>query len=174
MTLPRRYRAAASLLTALCFTATIGAVAAPPLPTPIPSQATAAPAGCTGPVSQNWLNVVVERVRNGSGLVAVTLYADIPSKFLAKRGSLYVGRVDAQPGTTRACIYLPQPGVYALAIYHDENANTKFDRTGIGFPVEGFGFSNNPTTLAGLPSYRSVRLNVPRSGMTARVQLKYP
>ena len=69
---------------------------------------------------------------------------------------------------------MPQPGVYALAIYHDENANRKFDRTGIGFPAEGYGFSNNPLTLAGLPSFRSVRLNVPRSGLTSRIQMKYP
>lgn len=172
MILPRRYRAAASLLTALCLTAGIGAGAAPRA-----AQAehlTTAPAGCTGPASQTWLSVVVEGVRGGSGLIAVTLYADNSAKFLAKKGSLYVGRVNAQPGATRACIFVPQPGVYAVAIYHDENASRNFDRTGIGFPAEGYGFSNNPATLAGLPSFRSVRLNVPRSGLTARIQLKYP
>ena len=38
--------------------------------------------------------------------------------------------------------------LYALALYHDENGNRSFDRTGVGFPAEGFGFSNNPATLA--------------------------
>ncbi len=173
MILPRRSRAAALLLPALFLPFAIGAAAAP---TPVANApaAAVAPAGCTGPVSQTWLNVVVEGVRNGNGLVAVTLYSDNPSKFLAKRGSLYVGRVNAQPDTTRACIFVPQPGVYAVAIYHDENSSTKFDRSGIGFPVEGYGFSNNPTTLAGLPSFRSVRLNIPRSGLTSRIRMKYP
>ena len=69
---------------------------------------------------------------------------------------------------------MPQPGVYALAIYHDENASRNFDRTGIGLPAEGYGFSNNPATLAGLPSFRSVRLNVPKAGLTTRIQMKYP
>lgn len=179
MILPRRFRAAASLLAALCLTTAIGAAAATPSPvqtaTAVASAAAAsAPAGCTGPASQSWLNVVVEGVRNSGGLVAVTLYADNSSKFLAKHGSLYVGRVDAQPGTTRVCIFVPQPGVYAIATYHDENASRKFDRTGIGLPAEGYGFSNNPATLAGLPSFRSVRLNVSRSGLTSRIRIKYP
>jgi uncharacterized protein (DUF2141 family) len=116
----------------------------------------------------------VDGVRNGNGLIAVTLYADNSSKFLAKKGSLYVGRVDARSGTTRACIHVPKPGVYAVAIYHDENANRKFDRSGVGLPAEGYGFTNNPSTIAGLPSFRSVRLNVPKTGLTTQIQLKYP
>ena len=143
---------------------TTGADASPAAATP--------PPGCTGPASQTWLNVVVDGVRNSNGLVAVTLYADDASKFLVKRGSLYVGRVDAQSGTTRACIFVPRTGVYALALYHDENANRSFDRPGIGFPAEGFGFSNNPATLAGLPTFKSVRLKVPKSALTTRVHMK--
>lgn len=133
-----------------------------------------APAGCTGPVSDTWLHVVVEDVRNDSGLIALTLYADDRSRFLVKRGSMYVTRVKAEAGVTRACIFLPKPGTYALAIYHDEDGNQNFNRSGLGLPVEGFGFTNNPTTLAGLPKFNSVRLHVPRSGLVTRIRLKYP
>lgn len=173
MTKPRRFRAAAALaaapvVAALTFAAGTAATAARP------AAAATPPAGCTGPASDTWLNVVVEGVRGSRGLVAVTLYADESRRFLAKKGSLYVGRVNAQSGTTRACIFVPKTGVYALAIYHDENASRGFDRTGIGLPAEGYGFSNNPATIAGLPSFRSVRLNVPKPGLTTRVQMKYP
>lgn len=139
-----------------------------------PAAAAAPPPGCTGTPSQTWLNVVVDGVRNGQGLVAVTLYADNSSKFLVRHGSLYVGRVNAAAGTTRACIFVPKPGIYALALYHDENGNKGFDRNGLGLPAEGFGFSNNPATLAGLPSFSSVRLAVPKTGLTTRVHMKYP
>jgi uncharacterized protein (DUF2141 family) len=138
------------------------------------ASAQGAPAGCTGPASETWINVVVSGVRSSSGNVAVTLYADNARRFLAKGGSMYIGRGRAVAGTTRICLHLPQPGTYALAIYHDENGNEKFDRTGIGFPAEGYGFSNNPSTLVGLPTFRSVRLAVPRPGLTSRIQLKYP
>ncbi len=69
---------------------------------------------------------------------------------------------------------MPKPGVYALALYHDENRDGRFDRTGLGLPAEGYGFSNNPATLAGLPQFRSVRLNVPKPGLTSRISMKYP
>lgn len=142
---------------------------------PIPAHAQdAPPAGCTGPVSQTWLTVTVDDVRSANGLIALTLYADDSSRFLVKRGSLYVTRVPAAAGATQACIFLPQPGVYAVAVYHDEDGNQAFKRTGLGLPAEGFGFSNNPATLAGLPSFRSVRLNVTRSGLSTRIRIKYP
>lgn len=170
MTLPRRFRAAAPVMTALLLAATgIASFVARPA-----EAQPGVPAGCTGPASSTWLNVKVDEVRNGTGLVAVTLYEDNSSKFLAKRGSLYVGRVDAKAGTTRACIFLPNTGVWAIAVYHDENANQKFDRSGLGLPAEGYGFSNNPSTVAGLPAFRSVRLNVSKAGLTTQVQMKYP
>ncbi|MEY4670223.1 MAG: hypothetical protein RLZZ415_102 [Pseudomonadota bacterium] len=167
MTQPRRIRAAALAFSALAATAT-GSV-----PTAA-SAPGAPPAGCTGPASGTWLNIVADGVRNGNGVIAITLYADNPSKFLIKHGSLYVGRVDATAGTTRGCIFVPKPGVYAVALYHDENGDGRFDRTGLGLPAEGYGFSNNPATLAGLPQFRSVRLGVPKSGLTSRIQMKYP
>jgi len=134
----------------------------------------AAPAGCTGPASNTWLKVVISGVRSSAGLVAVTLYADDSSRFLVHHGSLYVGRAPATQGTTETCIFVPRPGIYALAIYHDENANQKFDRTGLGLPAEGYGFSNNPGTLFGLPSFSSVRIQVLKSGLSSHIQLKYP
>lgn len=141
---------------------------------PLSAQAQAVPSGCTGTPSATWIDVAVEGVKNSQGLIAITLYADKPRKFLARHGSLYVGRVPAHEGVTVGCIFVPKPGVYALAIYHDEDANQNFNRTGIGLPAEGYGFSNNPSTLAGLPSFKSVRLNIPRSGLVTRVRMKYP
>jgi uncharacterized protein (DUF2141 family) len=134
----------------------------------------AAQQDCTGPTSAVRLQVDVQNVRSSSGLVAVTLYADDPRRFLARRGSLYVGRVPARAGTTRMCIHLPSTGVWGLAVYHDENGDRRFDRTGVGMPAEGFGFSNNPRTLFGVPAFRSVRLSVPRNDMRATVRLRYP
>ena len=129
---------------------------------------------CTGHEGPARLYVDVENVRNADGLIAVTLYADDSSKFLVHHGSLYVGRVPAVASRTSVCIYLPGTGVYALAVYHDANANRKFDRTAIGLPKEGFGFSNDPAVFLGMPRFSSVRLSVPRSGMRTSVRLRYP
>lgn len=164
MNMPRRFRAAVIAIAALT-----GIAASPS------AMAQAAPpAGCLGDRSSTWLNVAVDGVRNGNGLMAVTLYGDDSSKFLAKKGSIDVSRFDAVAGTTRTCIFVPRPGVYAIAVYHDEDSSRKLNRGGLGLPAEGFGFSNNPSTIAGLPAFRSVRLNVSKAGLTTKIQMRYP
>lgn len=152
--------------------ASLGLLASAAEPAPIRAQSV--PAGCTGTPSATWIDVAVEGVRSSNGLIAITLYADNSRKFLVRHGSLYVGRVPARAGSTTGCLFVPTPGVYAIAIYHDENASQTFDRTGLGLPAEGYGFSNNPSTLAGLPAFRSVRLGIPRSGLLTRIRIKYP
>ena len=166
MSLPRTFRATA-VAAAATFTALLAAPAsATETPTP--------PAGCQGDPSNTWINVAVDGLRSSRGLLAVTLYADNPSKFLAKKGSIDVLRFPAEAGTMRACIFVPKPAVYAIAVYHDEDGSRKINRSGLGLPQEGFGFSNNPSTLAGIPAFRSVRLNVPRTGLTTRIHIRYP
>jgi uncharacterized protein (DUF2141 family) len=132
------------------------------------------PADCGGPASAIWINVDVADVRNGNGLIAVTLYADDSSTFLAHHGSLYTGRFPAHEGVTHTCIFVPSPGVYAIAAYHDENANRKLDRGDAGAPTEGFGFSNNPSTFMGLPAFTRVRLSVPKPNLGTTIHLRYP
>lgn len=144
------------------------------LATAFAPQRAAAQDACTGRPSPFRLFVIVENVRPVQGLIAVTLYADDSSRFLAKRGSLYVGRVPAQAPVTRVCIHVPNPGTYALAVYHDADGNRKLKRNGLGMPAEGYGFSNNAPALLGLPSFRAVRLAVPRTDTQTRVKLRYP
>ena len=129
---------------------------------------------CGGTPSTTRIYVNVERVRASTGLIAVTVYGDNPKKFLAKRGSLYVVRVPARQGRTRVCVHLPTPGIYGLGVYHDADGDRRFDRTGLGLPAEAYGFSNNPAVIFGLPSFSSVRLNVPRTNMRTNIRLKYP
>ena len=156
---PRRLVAAALAI------ATATAFAAP---------AVAAPPGCLGEPSDTWLNVSVEGLRNGNGLLTVAVYPDDSRQFLAKGGTLKNNRFQASVPVTRACVFVPKPGVYAIAVYHDEDASRKLNRSGLGLPAEGYGFSNNPATLAGLPAFRSVRLNVPKAGLTTHIRMKYP
>ena len=129
---------------------------------------------CTGHPGTVRLYVNVQGVRSSRGLIAVTLYADDSSKFLAHHGSLYVGRVPARQGTTRVCIWVPKPGIWAIVAYHDENGNRKFDRNMFGMPKEGAGFSNNPSTFLGLPAFHHVRFAVRAPQSEIAIRLRYP
>jgi uncharacterized protein (DUF2141 family) len=139
------------------------------------AQGVSPPANCEGRDKWDsgvWLTVVAENLRSSSGYLAVTLYGDDRSKFLAKGGSLMARFFPAQKGETRACVMLPRTGVYGIALYHDENGDKHFDRSLL--PEEGYGFSNNPATLAGLPAWSSVRLNVSKTGLVTHITMKYP
>jgi uncharacterized protein (DUF2141 family) len=51
-------------------------------------------------------------------------------------------------------------GRYAVAAIHDENSNHKLDRNMIGWPKEGFGFSNNPKVGLSAPSFDTAAIQV--------------
>lgn len=48
-------------------------------------------------------------------------------------------------------------GEYAIRLFHDENVNDTLDTNFIGLPSEDYGFSNNPSTMFGYPSYEDVK-----------------
>lgn len=53
------------------------------------------------------------------------------------------------------------PGEYALAAFHDENANNDLDRNFLGIPSEGTGASNDAHNMFGPPSYDDARFMFP-------------
>ena len=64
------------------------------------------------------------------------------------------------------------PGIYAIAIIHDENGNGKLD-TFSGIPREGVGFSRNPAIRFGAPSFRSASFSVGGGEVEQDIRLKY-
>lgn len=115
------------------------------------------------------LSVEATEMRNTKGEIAFTVYPDDKSRFLAKGAKLARSRVPAAQG--KACFWL-KPGHYAVAQYHDENADHDFNRT-LWAPKEGFGFSNDAPTSIGLPSFASARFELPAAGTTLRMKMRY-
>lgn len=112
-------------------------------------------AGDAGPGKPK-LTVQVDGVRNLQGQVAITIYPDDRRRFMARGGKLLRTRVPVSSLKIRACFWLPK-GTYAVVVYHDEDGDGGFDRTALGLPKEGYGFSNDAPARAGLPSFESVR-----------------
>ena len=83
--------------------------------------------------------VIVRAVnlRSAKGLVTAVLYGDSGATFLKKGARLSKERVPAMAGSVELCLPAPGPGRYAVATYHDENGNRKFDKNWIGIPIEG-------------------------------------
>lgn len=111
------------------------------------------------------MQISVVGVRESRGTITVDVHDDDPAKFLKSGGKLARLRVPAVKGETKFCVTVPKSGTYALAVYHDRNANTKLDKNFIGLPSEPFGLSNNPPLRLAMPKHRdsAFEVNGPRT-----------
>lgn len=135
-----------------------------------------AAAACDTPgVAADWprIHVLVTGVNRVAGNITLTMYGEQPAAFLAHKGSLVVTRVMLTSTEAEACLAVSVPGTYALAIYHDANNNHHFDRTLIGLPAEGYGFSNDAPTLFGPPAFSAARFTAGPGGTRLTIHLRY-
>lgn len=91
------------------------------------------------------IRVIVPNVRNADGNIRLSLHGPDPEQWVGKKGGKLIRfDVPARRGRMEICMPLPYGrGVYAVGLYHDENANGKY-----GFAGEGYGFSNNAKASA--------------------------
>lgn len=118
------------------------------------------------------LEVEITGVRSANGMVRLALYND-PDKFPKRSGSIAGGDIEAAKGSVVYVFRNLRPGLYAVAIYHDANANKKFDKNSLGLPREGFGFSNDARPVFSAPGFEAaaVTLKAPRTRI--KISLAY-
>tara|TARA_R110000868_G_scaffold82956_5_gene234009 strand:- start:6902 stop:7312 length:411 start_codon:yes stop_codon:yes gene_type:complete len=103
--------------------------------------------------SQFTLTVHVGNVKTSSGNISIAVY-DNEQGFLEFDHVLKSNTGKAKKGiTTVELSDLPQ-GLYALAVFHDENENGHLDTNFLGIPKEAVGFSNAKMKTFGPPSYK--------------------
>jgi len=97
------------------------------------------------------LTVTIMDVASDEGLVQVGLYE---AEGFPVVGEEIVGEpVPASAGTVRTSLLAPGAGTYAVAVYHDVNANGELDTNLLGIPKETYAFSNNVYGLFGAPRF---------------------
>jgi uncharacterized protein (DUF2141 family) len=129
--------------------------------------------GAPGAPAGPQIQVVVTGARKVAGNITFTLYGPRPEAFLARGGRIGRQRITMRGPQTEACFAVSAPGSYAIAVYQDENNDHKFDRTVLGMPAEGYGFSNDAPAVLGLPSYESARFQVGAAGARLPIALRY-
>ena len=63
-------------------------------------------------------------------------------------------------------------GIYAISVLHDEDSDKELRTNFLGIPQEGFGFSMNPTTLIGAPSFWRAQFDT-RKTKEIQIRMKY-
>ena len=118
------------------------------------------------------VEVQIQGLRNARGLVRLCLTRN-PAHFPACDGDPAAVKRSVPAGQA-ASIRLGDvaPGVYALAVIHDQNGNGRLD-TFMGAPREGFGFSRNPPIRMGPPRFDETRFQVGTGAVRQIVQMKH-
>jgi len=128
---------------------------------------------CANAAGEVRLQIAVGGVRGATGTVTVTVYPDDSKRFLASGARVARVRAPAAAPVTHACVAVPAPGHYAIAVYHDENGDRRFNRTALGLPAEGYGFSNDAPAVMGLPAFDAVRFKAGAGDTPLSITLRY-
>lgn len=103
--------------------------------------------------------IEVQGIRKAEGNVVVSLFDSENSYRAATNGggdAYSFLRIKATGRKLKVTLNDFPAGDYAAIVYHDQNANDKFDSDFFGTPTEGFGFSDAGHSLE--PSYQQARV----------------
>lgn len=115
------------------------------------------------------VTVVVHGVASGRGAVSVALCPR--ATFL--RGCALARSVRAARGDVAVAFPAVPAGRYAVMAFHDENGNGRLDRSEMGVPVEGYGFSRDASGRQGPPSFDDAAIDVRPGGTRLALTLRY-
>ena len=114
------------------------------------------------------LTVEVQNVRAQKGAVYFALFKttdDFPS------GKPSEGKKVNATGSQVQTTFSVEPGSYAIAIFHDENANGQMDKKMFGIPKEPYGFSNDFRPKMSAPKFKDCEFTVGSTAKTISIKL---
>jgi len=115
------------------------------------------------------LTVQITNIKNNSGDVKIGLFNSEES-FDGKEEKFKGITVVADNDTIRWSLGNIPFGYYAVKAFHDEDQDDDVD-TKFGIPLEGFGFSNNPSIFSGAPSYDKAKFLFNTDSLTVEIKL---
>ena len=117
------------------------------------------------------LVVILEEVRSAKGEVRFALF-DRADQF--PRGENLASKdVPAVHPSVTVRFRDLKPGDYAVAVHHDENGDGKMNTNFIGYPYEGFGFSNNARVIFLPPTFETAAFEIESEDKTVRLKVVY-
>jgi len=125
-----------------------------------------------GEANATELKVHVTNLQSGNGTVYFAVY-DKPETFPKRTGKLVGTKLPAKSNGVVAVFSDLKPGTYAVAIYHDENANGKFDQGFLGIPLEGYAFSNNAPVFLGPPDFEDAAVKINGKSTAITIKMDY-
>ncbi|HXS11688.1 MAG TPA: DUF2141 domain-containing protein [Acidobacteriaceae bacterium] len=115
---------------------------------------------CQSPSAETCKLIVhIDGFRNQKGNAGITVFTS-PAGWPENNDKAFIHSGHPFTGD-KATFELRLPaGRYAIAALHDENSNHKLDRNMLGWPKEGFGFSNNPKVNLSAPGFNTAAMQI--------------
>jgi uncharacterized protein (DUF2141 family) len=118
------------------------------------------------------VGVTVTGLRNSDGVVRCGLYASTDG--FRQPGREMRGATGAIRGQSATCVFsnVP-PGTYAVAVFHAERNEARIETGAFGKPKQGYGFSGNPSSGFGPPSFSAAAFQYAGGNQSLQVNLQY-
>ncbi len=105
------------------------------------------------------LTVQVSNIKEKKGKMIVSIFNNL-NDYL-KEGKEYCKKIIVVKDSIIKYTFKKLPkGAYAVALYHDVNEDGRCNKSLIGVPKEGFGFSKNKKPFIGAPSFDDVKIDL--------------
>ena len=104
------------------------------------------------------LTVKITNITEVKGEIEIGFYNN-PDTFPDDGGQYKKLRVKVTSKVMKITVELPK-GVWAVAVYHDENNDKKINKNFFGIPKERYGFSNNVKPVLSAPSFNKTKFEL--------------
>ncbi len=94
------------------------------------------------------LKIIITHLKSNNGKVLL--------KLLDENDNALTGKI-LKITENKSVLTIPNlaKGYYSIKYFHDENDNDKMDTNWLGIPIEDYGFSNNATSMFGIPNIKN-------------------
>ena len=117
------------------------------------------------------LNVNVDGFPDSEGYAMVALFGS-EQAYAEGTPETAKAKVKVEDQKVLAIFMDLQYGIYAVAVYHDRNANGKMDKNFLGIPKESYGHSNNVGGSFGPPSFDKAKFEFGSPDKQITIKLK--
>lgn len=117
------------------------------------------------------LTIEIQNLKHKKGKIEIGVYDKKENFPIAKKQYRhFIIGADNFPGTY-TINNLPK-GEYAIAVFHDENADGLCNTNLLGIPIEGYGFSKNAKPVFSAPSFNECKILL-NTNLTINIKLVY-
>ena len=122
--------------------------------------------------AQGKIVATVTNLENNNGVCKTCLFTNA-SSFAGKGPAFKCAELKIQNKKAVVVFDSVPAGVYAIAVFHDENNNNKMDKNFLGIPKEGYGASKNKLPFASAPAFNDNSFEVfPGNSIDIHIKLR--